>query len=73
MAQTDIPDAAAKIGSRDKNVPWYIPSLDEKLIPSTRELFESYSKIPANEVENHVYKIVSPHVLPSLIPIANIL
>jgi hypothetical protein len=58
MAQTDIPDAAQKIGSRDKNVPWYNPSLGAKLTPSARQLFETYSKIPAESVDDHVYKIV---------------
>lgn len=58
MAETDIPDAAQRIGSRDKTVGWYEPTLGEKLTPSARELFEAYSKIPADEVESHVYKIV---------------
>src|ERR1700761_8860185 len=58
MAHTDIPNAIQKIETRDKDVPWYNPSLDQKLAASTRELLETYSKIPADQVENHVYKIV---------------
>jgi hypothetical protein len=58
MAETDIPDALAKIDNRDKDVLWYNPNLGKKLGDSARELLESYSKIPAEDVENHVYKIV---------------
>ena len=59
MAWTDVPDVEAKINAREKNVPWYNPSIDKKLGPSVRELLENYSKIPQAEVEDHVYKIVS--------------
>lgn len=59
MAQTDIPDAKTKIANRDNDVPWYNPNLGRKLGDSARELLENYSKIPAEEVEEHVYKIVS--------------
>ena len=58
MAQTDIPDAPKKIDNRDKDVPWYNPNLGQKLGDSARELLESYSKIPADDVEDHVYRIV---------------
>jgi len=58
MAETDIPDALKKIDNRDKGVPWYNPDLGQKLGDSARELLESYSKIPAEDVEDHVYKIV---------------
>jgi len=57
MAQTDIPDAEKRIGNRDKTVPWYNPDLGSKLTPSARQLFETYSKIPSDSVEDHVYKI----------------
>jgi hypothetical protein len=58
MAHTDIPDAQAKIASREKEVPWYNPNLGDKLGDSARALLENYSGIPAGEVEAHVYKIV---------------
>ncbi|KUJ13956.1 uncharacterized protein LY89DRAFT_709008 [Mollisia scopiformis] len=57
MAQTDIPDAERKIGTRDKDVPWYNPDIGNKLSPSARELLETYSKILSAEVENHVKRI----------------
>jgi hypothetical protein len=58
MAQTDIPNALAKIQERSKDVPWYNPDIGNRLGDSARELLENYSKIPASEVEDHVYKIV---------------
>ena len=58
MAETDIPDAETKIANREKDVPWYNPHLGKKLGDSVRELLETYSKIPAEDVEDHVYKIV---------------
>jgi len=60
MADTNVPDAEMKIAKRDKEVPWYNPNIGNKLGTSARELLENYSKIPASEVEDHVYKIVSP-------------
>jgi hypothetical protein len=58
MADTAIPDAPAKFETRDKNVPSYKRDIGTKLGDSARELLEDYSKIPAAEVEEHVYKIV---------------
>jgi hypothetical protein len=58
MADTNIPDAALKIANRAKDVPWYKPDIGNKLGDSARQLLESYSGIPAEEVEEHVHKIV---------------
>jgi len=58
MAQTDIPNATEKIQERSTDVPWFYQSIGDKLGPSPREVLEHYSKIPADEVEAHVYKIV---------------
>ena len=57
MAQTDIPDAQAKIDARDKGVPWYHPDISNRIGDSIREVFENYGKVPASEVQEHVYKI----------------
>ncbi|TVY67440.1 Methyltransferase trt5 [Lachnellula suecica] len=57
MAETDVPDARAKIGRREKDVPWYNPDMGDKLGKPARELLENYSGIPASEVEEHVYRI----------------
>jgi hypothetical protein len=58
MAATGIPNVVGRIQAHDKAVPWYNPSLGYRLTRSTRELLETYSNIPADEVENHVHKIV---------------
>lgn len=58
MAQTDVPEALAKIDRRSKDVPWYSSDMGNKLGDSARELLEKYSKIPADEVESHVYAVV---------------
>jgi hypothetical protein len=58
MAQTDIPNALAKIQEQSKDVPWYNPDVGKQLGDSARDLLEKYSKIPAAEVEDHVYMIV---------------
>jgi len=42
----------------EKNVPGCNPEIGNKLGESARKLLENYSKIPAAEVEDHVYKIV---------------
>jgi hypothetical protein len=59
MAHTDIPNALAKIEAREKGVPWYDPEIGKKLGDSARELLENYSRVPAAEVEDHVYRIVN--------------
>jgi len=52
------PTSTPRVGSHDKSVPWYRDSLPaSKLSPQVRDLFETYSKIPADEVESHVYKL----------------
>jgi len=58
MAHTEIPDALSKIEAREKDVPWYSPEIGNQRGDSARELLENYSKIPAAEVEDNVYKIV---------------
>jgi hypothetical protein len=58
MANTDIRDAQTKIGSRDKDVPWYTDSIGTRLGPATRKLLEEYSHIPAEQVESHIFAVV---------------
>lgn len=58
MADIDVPDVLGKIDKRSKDVPWYNSDMGNKLGVSARELLEKYSKIPADEVENHVYSVV---------------
>ena len=54
-------DAEGK-GSRDsKENRWYYQSLDNHISLEARELLEKYSQIPADEVDTHIYKMVSSH------------
>lgn len=46
------------VNARDTNVPWYTETLDN-LSDATRELLETYSKIPADDVVPHIYRVVS--------------
>ena len=42
-----------------KDVHWYAPKIPSAMLdPTVREVFETYSGIPADEVESHIYKIV---------------
>ena len=45
--------------SRSKNVPYFHSEIGSSLTPAGRQLFETYSRLPASEVEAHIYKIVS--------------
>ena len=45
--------------SRSKNVPYFQSEIGSSLTPAGRQLFETYSRLPASEVEAHIYKIVS--------------
>ena len=45
--------------SRTKGVPYFHSKIGSSLTPAGRQLFETYSRVPASEVEAHIYKIVS--------------
>lgn len=59
--ETSIPTSEGEktATGRDGNVKWYSEDISQRLQPSARELLEKYSKIPPDEVESHVYTIVS--------------
>lgn len=46
----------ARVGTRDKSVAWYSSTL--LLTDGARQLLDNYSKIPSEEVVDHVLKIV---------------
>jgi len=60
-----------EIGSRDKSVGWYMPTL-ESITDAQRDLLENYSKIAPERVISHLFEIVSdiffpfPHPQPNL-------
>ena len=58
MASADTPNATSKSGSRATDISSYCPQAVEKLGKLARELLEDYSRIPPEEVESHVNKIV---------------
>jgi len=45
-----------KIGSRDKNVGWYVPTLDS-ISPTQWDLLENYSKIPHDRVISSILEL----------------
>jgi hypothetical protein len=47
-----------EIGSRDKSVGWYLPTL-ESITDAQRDLLENYSKIAPERVISHLFEIVS--------------
>jgi hypothetical protein len=57
MATTATPHTESKVDNGSKDVSWDNQDL-VNLTPSTRELLETYSGIPASSVEDHVRKIV---------------
>lgn len=58
-AETPIAPAAVplKIGSRDKSVGWYTPTL-ENVSEAQRDLLENYSHIEPDRVIPHILEIV---------------
>lgn len=52
-----------EIGSRDKSVGWYMPTL-ESITDDQRDLLENYSKIAPERVISHLFEIVSDIFLP---------
>ena len=48
-----------QLGSRSRDVAWYSKDISE--IPeAAREVLEKYSKVPPEEVKDHVTKVVRP-------------
>jgi len=45
--------------ARSKDLPWYNPSLSGLLRPSMSLLLENWSKVPGDEIEAHIYSVVS--------------
>lgn len=66
MSRTDTADAPKTITADETNVKWYSPAIGDHLRPATRKLLEEYAKIPSDEVEDLIYKIVSLLSLPRL-------
>ena len=54
MLSGPVPD-----GARSVSWPWYHHTLTTELTVDARTLLEKYSKIPPQDVESHVYRIVS--------------
>ncbi|KAI4260712.1 MAG: hypothetical protein L6R42_003916, partial [Xanthoria sp. 1 TBL-2021] len=58
--ESTVDKVAPRLGqnvSRTKDVPWYQYKVGSSLTPAGRQLLETYSGIPASEVEEHIYKI----------------
>lgn len=64
MSSNDMLAVGKDHPARSRKLPWYQTSLGNKLSPEARKLFEQYSKIPAQEVDAHIYRVVScSHVM----------
>ena len=59
MSNQNDPTRLGANVSRTKDVPYYHSKIGSSLTPAGRQLFETYSRVPASEVEAHIYKIVS--------------
>ncbi|CAD6578634.1 MAG: hypothetical protein ASARMPRED_008788 [Alectoria sarmentosa] len=47
----------SKAFTKTKDVPFWIPDIDDKITPDIRRLLEQYSKIPPQGVVKHIYDI----------------
>ena len=52
-------DRPAPEGARSVSWPWYHHVLTNELTPEARSVLEDYSGIPPEDVESHIYSIVS--------------
>ena len=59
-------DGPVPEGARSVSWPWYHHVITNELTTDARTLFEQYAKIPSEEVENHVYRIVGPRFLETI-------
>ena len=62
-------------GSRSVSWPWYHHCLTNELTPEARIMLEFYSRVPAANIESHIYSIVSSSLksisafFPSQVPV----
>lgn len=54
----DAKEEDLRMGSRNKNVGWYTPTL-ENISDAQRDLLENYSKIEPDRVIPHILEVVS--------------
>ncbi|KAI9743049.1 MAG: hypothetical protein M1818_003344 [Claussenomyces sp. TS43310] len=57
QAQTYSEPVYAKSDRKNTEYPWYLENIDKHLLPETRQLLESYSKVPQDQQSQHVHKI----------------
>lgn len=58
-----IQDALQATSAEDKtskNVPWYVPSLGDRLNHTARAFYEAYTNLQGAALEEHLHKIVRP-------------
>ncbi len=66
---TDSP-VPSRLEKYSKENPWYYKDLTSHLAPISRKLLEEYSQIPPEDVDAHVYKLVTLHSI--LTPVARL-
>ena len=59
MSNSQSPKDQNKAILPSKDVPWFQAEIGSSLTEEGRRLLEDYSKIPHDEIEDHIYKIVS--------------
>ncbi|KUJ18433.1 uncharacterized protein LY89DRAFT_746723 [Mollisia scopiformis] len=57
MAQSSTQTVSIENDKSSKDVPWYSKDMTSQLGAPARDLLERYSKIPADEVETHIYSV----------------
>lgn len=45
-------------GARSVSWPWYHHEIGSELTEEAREVLEKYAKVPSDQVESHIYRIV---------------
>lgn len=51
--------ASGNEDGRSKNSPYYLKTVGDKLTGPMKDILENYSGIPSDQVERHVYELVS--------------
>jgi hypothetical protein len=66
VAAAPVIPLGAQVGTRDKSVGWYTPTM-ETVDPAVRDLFENYSHVEPDKVIPFILEMVRPSP-PSLYP-----
>lgn len=52
-------DNTILMGERNRQAPWYTPTMEKEISPETRDLLENYAHVAPEDIQEHIMTMVS--------------